>query len=440
MRKDKGEEFIGNVLKKSLNIDSDQYGHARNGMGIGSSSSNGASMYSFLNTGKGKARMGDVQYEDDIDMVASSSQYLVEDGDQYSQHSMEDFLDFEGVDDAYEKYLELMRESVCTVNVCVCARVSKLSVVLTRHLFHHMTLLQLSVDSIRRSTPAYESVVPFEQNPYATQDNCFDLGMQLWQKGDVSKAILAFEAHVRHEPQSSDAWRMLGMCHAECDDDQSAIHALNHAIDADPQNLVALLDLGVAYTNELNNMRALVFLKSWISNHPTYAHLAHHIEQERQGNPEDTLLNYFHFHQELLDLYNSAIEQAPKDADLHTVLGVLHNISKNYDQAIEHFKSALELRPGEYSLWNKLGATLANSNSPKEAVHAYRSALQLKPNYVRSWINLGIAYANLKRHEEAVKFYLRALRYVIAVKCVHIAMDFEYIVRDILHLEISPSA
>lgn len=134
-------------------------------------------------------------------------------------------------------------------------------------------------------------------------------------------------------------------------------------------------------------------------------------------------------------LFQEAARLSPEDSDLHTVLGVLFNLSRNYDKAISSFERALQLKPRDYSLWNKLGATQANSSRSAEAIYAYQQvsqyfnhklfewvsyllncgclqiemitkgrmlirnivllqALDLKPNYVRAWSNMGIGYAN----------------------------------------------
>ncbi len=41
-------------------------------------------------------------------------------------------------------------------------------------------------------------------------------------------------------------------------------------ISIDPYNLKALLSLGVSYTNDLEEHRALNYLKTWLSNNPDY--------------------------------------------------------------------------------------------------------------------------------------------------------------------------
>ncbi|KAH1105379.1 hypothetical protein J1N35_009147 [Gossypium stocksii] len=93
-------------------------------------------------------------------------------------------------------------------------------------------------------------------------------------------------------------------------------------------------------------------------------------------------------------LFNEVAQMSPEDADVHIVLGVLYNLSREYDKAIASFKTALKLKPNDYSLRNKVGATQANSVQSADAILAYQQALDLKPNYVRAWENMGISYAN----------------------------------------------
>jgi tetratricopeptide (TPR) repeat protein len=72
---------------------------------------------------------------------------------------------------------------------------------------------------------------------------------------------------------------------------------------------------------------------------------------------------------------------APEDGDVHTVLGVLYNLSRDYDKAIASFQTALQLKPRDYSLWNKLGATQANSARSADAIYAYQ---EVYPSNIKS--------------------------------------------------------
>ncbi|XP_073124590.1 peroxisome biogenesis protein 5 [Henckelia pumila] len=234
-------------------------------------------------------------------------------------------------------------------------------------------------------------------NPYVGHPNPLKEGQELFRKGLLSEAVLALEAEVLKNPNNAEGWRLLGITHAENDDDQQAIAAMMRAQEVDPTNLEVLLALGVSHTNELEQAAALKYLYSWLLHHPKYGVIA----------PPDQPDNLYYA--DVARLFNEASKMSPDDADVHIVLGVMYNLSREYDKAIEAFQTALKLKPRDYSLWNKLGATQANSVQSADAIFAYQQALDLKPNYVRAWANMGISYANQGRYEDSISYYVRAL-------------------------------
>eukprot|EP00249_Psilotum_nudum_P018974 c27047_g1_i1 orf=150-2450(+) len=236
-----------------------------------------------------------------------------------------------------------------------------------------------------------------DQNPYVGHANPLKEGQELFRRGLLSEAVLALEAEVLKNPDNAEGWRLLGIAHAENDDDRQAIASMVRARDADPANLEVLLALGVSHTNELEQREALKYLRGWLQHHSKYGRLV----------PPEQIEGFNHT--EVANLFHEAAQMSPEDGDVHTVLGVLYNLSREYNKAVEAFQTALKLKPRDYSLWNKLGATLANSARSADAIYAYQEALDLKPNYVRAWSNMGISYANQCRYEESIRYYVRAL-------------------------------
>jgi peroxin-5 len=252
-----------------------------------------------------------------------------------------------------------------------------------------------------RERSRYEFVDP---NPYLGRADALAVGRDLFRRGVLSEAALALEAAVRADPASCEGWRLLSTVHAENDDDRRAIAAATKAHEADPSDLEALLSLGVSHTNELDAEEATGFMRAWLAHQPRFKHLEREHAAQFASNPSAGATPAA-----TLALFKRAAAAAPRDADVHAVLGVLAHLCRSYDEAIAAFNAALDINPRDYSLWNKLGATQANSARSAEAMAAYQRALDLKPNYVRAWANMGIGYANQGKYEKSVGFYVRAL-------------------------------
>jgi peroxin-5 len=266
--------------------------------------------------------------------------------------------------------------------------------------------MQDANEQLVQPDPVYQFAV---DNPYTEHADALAEAMQLFEAGNLSEAVLAFEAVLQKTPEDADCWRLLGQCHAENEEEAAAIAALLKAVEFDPYNLEALLLLSVSFTNDLEQSRALNFLKAWLQHHPDYQsiHLDDEVKQfeEMYGGGGDQASA----HQLVTHLFMRASQAIPNDADVLVALGVLYNISSEYDKAVVTFQRAVELRPTDASIWNKLGATQANSERSADALGAYKRALDLRPNYVRALANLGIAYANQNMHHEAAETYLSTL-------------------------------
>eukprot|EP01117_Protostelium_nocturnum_P010862 TRINITY_DN3918_c0_g1_i3.p1 TRINITY_DN3918_c0_g1~~TRINITY_DN3918_c0_g1_i3.p1 ORF type:complete len:654 (+),score=228.69 TRINITY_DN3918_c0_g1_i3:135-2096(+) len=203
-----------------------------------------------------------------------------------------------------------------------------------------------------------------DQNPYIGMANPFQKGIELFDDGKISDSILAFEAELHENPENSSCWEKLGIAHAENDKDTQAIAALNKAVDMNPDNLSAKMALAVSYTNDLYRDHALDTLRNWMERNPEYSRIS------SRAPPSERNLTFSERHSILADMFMEAARQRMDDPDseVQVALGLLFNLSMDYDKAVDCFKTAVGINSQDYQLWNKLGATLANSSRSEEAV------------------------------------------------------------------------
>ncbi|XP_058489335.1 PEX5-related protein isoform X1 [Solea solea] len=254
-------------------------------------------------------------------------------------------------------------------------------------------------------------------NPYREWPNAFAEGQEKSREGDLNAAVLLLEAAILQDPQDHEAWQLLGKTLAENENEQAAITSLQRCVELHPNSLEALMALAVSFTNIGLQQEACDSLRRWISHNPRYKQLVLVHRSPLQGSPATprrdphTLTPPRAELQDVLLLFQEASQENidSVDPDLQTGLGVLFNLSSDFNKAVAAFTAALSVRPQDYLLWNRLGATLANGNRSEEAVEAYTRALELQPGFIRSRYNLGISCMNLGAHREAVSNFLTAL-------------------------------
>ncbi|OLY80935.1 Peroxisomal targeting signal 1 receptor, partial [Smittium mucronatum] len=266
----------------------------------------------------------------------------------------------------------------------------------------------------RAEDPAYNDYKFFSQNPLSSMPSSEIVEIINQVKADPSSksladTILALESALQNDPSNAELWTMLGIKQQENEREDAAIAALRKAISIDPNSLDAYMAIAVSYTNENYYLDAYQSFYEWISRHPEYS------KSMDLTNPQNNLkrIEDPNTRQDYIQgLFLNAARQRPGndwDPDVQVALGVIFNISEEYNKAVDCFKAALSKRPDDYMTWNKLGATLANNQNPQRATDAYFNALEIHPSYIRARYNLAIASINMKQYQEAAEYLLGSL-------------------------------
>jgi tetratricopeptide (TPR) repeat protein len=136
-----------------------------------------------------------------------------------------------------------------------------------------------------------------------TVEAYFELATKAGQRGQLDKAIAAFNEVIQIAPHYADAHYNLGITLKAKGDFDAAIDAFNQAIRIDPEHAEAYFSLGVAF--------------------------------KAKGECDAAI-----------DAYNQAIRINPDDAEFHTNLGNAFLGKRDFNAAIDAFNNALRLQPG----------------------------------------------------------------------------------------------
>lgn len=253
-----------------------------------------------------------------------------------------------------------------------------------------------------------------DENAMADIENALEKGRMFLAQGDIPSAVLCFESAVKQDPQNAEIWELLGTSQAENEKDPNAIAALKKSLELQPENAKVLMALAVSYTNESHQSHALQMLLAWLRCNPNYQHVIppELMPAADSGAMASSIIRGPKL-KEVQDLFLKIVQQNHPniDADIQEALGVLFNLSSEFDKAVDCFQAALYVRPDSAKIWNRLGASLANGNRSVEAVNAYQRALEIQPGFIRARYNVGIICINLKAYNEAVEHFLTALNH-----------------------------
>jgi superkiller protein 3 len=114
----------------------------------------------------------------------------------------------------------------------------------------------------------------------------------------------------------------------------------------------------------------------------------------------------------LIAAAETAVRNAPANADLQVELGMAYFHADQLEQALAAFEQALRLNPQQAAAYNGIGRVRYHTGPPAAAIAAYEQAMALDPHYIDPVYGLGILYsAQLGDYDRAIAAFQRGLAY-----------------------------
>jgi len=105
-----------------------------------------------------------------------------------------------------------------------------------------------------------------------------------------------------------------------------------------------------------------------------------------------------------------ALELNPKNAKVHSTLGVALELQGRIDEANGHYAEAVRLDPNDYNTHYNFGQVMVRQGKLNEAVGYFRTVIELEPDHVKAHGHLGAILLTLGAIKEATIHLIEAIR------------------------------
>ncbi|XP_042172386.1 Bardet-Biedl syndrome 4 protein-like isoform X4 [Oncorhynchus tshawytscha] len=109
-----------------------------------------------------------------------------------------------------------------------------------------------------------------------------------------------------------------------------------------------------------------------------------------------------------IEVYKSAVEFSPENAELLTTLGLLYLQLGKYQKAFEHLGNALTHDPNNYKAILAAGSMMQTHGDFDVAMNKYRVAACMVPESPPLWNNIGMCFFGKKKYVAAISCLKRA--------------------------------
>ncbi len=224
----------------------------------------------------------------------------------------------------------------------------------------------------------------------------YQLGLSLYQRGDVAGAAAICTRVLADAPQHFDALHLAGILASQSGDFPRALVLMGQAMAVAPhaqaQGLV-MSNRAMAFAGMGRHLEALADLDKAVAAGGRHADVHYN---------RGTSLHALRRLEDAIAAYDLAIGHEPRHTDaLHQKGLALYELGR-VPAAVECFSTALTHEPNFAAAHNGLGLALKVLGNATAALQSFDTAIRFNPRFASPYINRGIVLGELGRLEEAL--------------------------------------
>ena len=269
--------------------------------------------------------------------------------------------------------------------------------------FCALLLAALSILTWRQSR-MYSDIETLWLTTIARNPDCWlaqdDLGVLLYEKGQVDQAIIRFRISLAIQPDDAEAEQNLGAALAKKGLLDEAIVRFQKALTIRPNFAEAHRHLGDALLRKDQLDEAILHFQKAVAIRPDLAELHESLGSAllQKGRVEEAAIQF----QQTLAIH-------PDDDQAHYNLGAALRQLGQPDEAMLEFQKAVAIRPDFAEAQNNLGNSFLQKGRLDEAITHLRKALEIRTDYAQAHFNLGNALLQKGQVDEAIVQFQKAL-------------------------------
>lgn len=248
----------------------------------------------------------------------------------------------------------------------------------------------------------------------------FNLALSLYRMGRFAPARHATEELLSREPESGEAWNLLGWCLEKSGDSDRAAAALQRAVAVEPESEKHHLDLGLVLARRRG---------TW---HLAMETAERAVERFPDSFRSHQLKGLVHVRQQhFLDAvkaYERALDLGPDSAEVRLALTVALRASGLHGRALEMARESTVRFPGDAALRHQLArmhldrAERGDLSGEEGGLALLRETLALDPDFAEAHYDLGSLHLRRGEFQQALASLRRAAELAPASRRTHYAL------------------